>query len=338
VRQPAWQNTLYHGDNLAILREHVPAESVDLIYLDPPFNSGREYALLVSPPNGRAPRARVTAFEDAWRWDDAADAAYAEISARAPANVATLIAALCATLDRNDLTAYLVMMTIRLVELRRVLKASGSIYLHCDPAASHYLKIVMDALFGSAQFRREIIWRGGWVSGFKAAAKNWVRNHDVLLYYVKDRRYFTFNKQYASHPEGYRRRGGGGNPAGRAYDDVWTDVYSPWIMSYSREKLGYLTQKPLALLERIILASSNPGDLVLDPFAGCGTTLHAAQQLDRRWLGIEIADPAIAVMRNRLEAAFPGVAFGLQGAPVRPLASQRPARRQAKREQAAGGR
>jgi site-specific DNA-methyltransferase (adenine-specific) len=315
VNQAGWQNTLYHGDNLGILRGHVPSQSVDLIYLDPPFNSGREYALLLAAPNGRAPRAHVTAFEDYWRWDDAADAAYADIAERAPANVATLLPALRATLGRNDLTAYLVMMTVRLLELHRVLADSGSLYLHCDPAASHYLKAVMDAIFGPTQFRREIIWRSGWVSGFKTAAKNWVRNHDVLLYYVKDRRRFTFNKQYAPHPAGYRRRGGGGNPAGTAYDDVWTDVYSPWIMSYSQEKLGYLTQKPLALLERIILASSNPGDLVLDPFAGCGTTLHAAQKLDRRWIGIDNVSPAVAVVRKRMAAAFPDVPFHVQGEP-----------------------
>ena len=320
--QEDWQNTLYHGDNLTILQGHIPSGSVDLIYLDPPFNSRRAYHLLLAERNGHGPRPRVPAFEDCWHWDATADTTYAEIMERAPASVASLLSAYCAAVGRNDLTAYLAMMTTRLVELHRVLADSGSIYLHCDPAASHYLKAIMDAVFGPAQFRREIIWRSGWVSGFKAAAKNWVRNHDVLLYYVKDSQRFTFNKQYAPHPAGYRRRGGGGNPAGTAYDDVWTDVYSPWIMSFSHEKLGYLTQKPLALLERIILASSNPGDLVLDPFGGCGTTLHAAQKLDRRWIGIDIAPVAIAVMRKRLEAAFPGVPFRVQGGLARAARDQ----------------
>jgi DNA modification methylase len=314
VTQDGWQNTLYHGDNLTVLRDYISSGSVDLIYLDPPFNSRREYHLLLAEPNGHGPRAQVPAFADCWRWDEAAEAGYAEIAAQAPAPVAALVAAYRAALGRNDLTAYLVMMAPRLGELHRVLAAAGSIYLHCDPAASHYLKAIMDAVFGPAQFRREIVWRSGWVSGFKAAAKNWVRNHDVLLYYVKDARRFTFHKQYAPHPPSYRRRGGGGNPAGTAYDDVWTDIYSPWIMSYSREKRGYLTQKPLALLERIILASSNPGDLVLDPFGGGGTTLHAAQRLERRWIGIDNAPPAIALARSRLEAAFPGVLFHVQGA------------------------
>jgi DNA modification methylase len=315
VSQDAWQNTLYCGDNLPILRDYLPSATADLVYLDPPFNSRREYALLAGEPGEGAPRQQVTAFEDCWRWDDAADAAYAEIVARAPANVVALIAAFCSAIGRNDLTAYLVMMTLRLVALHRVLNDSGSIYLHCDPAASHYLKAVMDAIFGPAQFRREIVWRSGWVSGFKTAAKNWVRNHDVILYYVKDLRRFTFTKQYAPHPVGYRRRGGGANPAGTAYDDVWTDVHSPGIMSFSHEKLGYPTQKPLALLERIILASSNVGDLVLDPFCGCGTTVHAAQKLGRLWVGIDVTPLAIAVTRDRLAAAFPGVLFHVHGEP-----------------------
>ena len=309
-------NVLYYGDNLRILRDHIPTHSVDLIYLDPPFNSKKEYNLLFTEPTGGASRAQVTAFEDSWRWDESACLAYAQIIERAPAQVSSLISALCSALGRNDLTAYLVMMTVRLIELERVLKDTGSIYLHCDPAASHYLKVVLDAIFGPRSFRREVIWRSGWVSGFKAAAKNWVRNHDVLLYYVKSLNDVTFNKQYAPHPPGYQRRGGGENPAGVALDDVWTDIYSPWIMSFSQEKLGYLTQKPIALLERIIAASSNPNDVVLDPFCGCGTAVHAAQKLGRRWIGIDITHLAVALMRSRMERAFPGLSFTVHGEPA----------------------
>jgi hypothetical protein len=169
--------------------------------------------------------------------------------------------------------------------------------------------LVLDAIFGPENFRREIIWRSGWVSGFKTKTANWIRNHDTLLYYLRDRReVFTFNKDlaYKPHEDGYKRRGGGGNPKGIAIDDVWDEValYSPWIKSFSTEKLGYMTQKPLALLERIISVSSNKGDLVLDSFCGCGTTVQAAEMLGRKWIGIDIAIRAIEIIKDRLDQKF----------------------------------
>jgi DNA modification methylase len=164
----------------------------------------------------------------------------------------------------------------------------------------------MDAVFGAASFRREIVWRSGWVSGFKSAAKNWVRNHDIILYYLRDStKPFTFQILFIPHPSGYRRRNGEkGNPQGVPCDDVWTDIYSPAIMSFSKEKLGYPTQKPEALLERIIKASSNPGDIVLDPFCGCGTTIAVAERLKRRWIGIDTTYLAIELTKYRLWRIF----------------------------------
>ncbi len=302
-------NTLYYGDNLPILRkqEYFPDGSAHLIYLDPPFNSKKEYNLIYTEKSGKPSQAQVKAFSDFWRWDDAAERTYAEIVSgeAAPPEVAELIGALRQGLGESDVMAYLVMMTARLVELHRILRKDGSIYLHCDPAASHYLKIVMDRIFGPNRFRREVIWRSGWVSGFKTRARNWVRNHDTLLYYTKSEK-FTFNKDkaYTPHPKGYKRRGGGENPKGVAMDDVWTDIYSPWIMSFSKEKLGFQTQKPLALLERIIEVSSNPGDIVLDPFCGCGTAVVAAQAQGRLWIGIDVTHLAVALIRERLHRAF----------------------------------
>ena len=312
-------NVLYYGDNLRFLRNrtYFPDESVDLIYLDPPFNSKKEYNVIFREATGTLPAAQLRAFSDSWTWDETTNATYQDIIQNAPLEVSKLTAALHDALGRTDVTAYMVMMTPRLVELHRVLKKTGSIYLHCDPAAGHYLKIVMDRIFGAGRFRREISWRSGWVSGFKTRTTNWVRNHDILLYYVKGGD-FTFNKEraYFPHPKGYRRRGGGENPRGVAMDDVWTDIYSPWIMSFSKEKKGYRTQKPLKLLERIIEVSSNRGDVVLDPFCGCGTALHAAHRLGRRWIGIDITHLAISVIRNELTAAFPGMGLKVVGEPV----------------------
>ncbi len=302
---------LYHGDNLEVMRRHVATGSVDLVYLDPPFNSDRTYDLI-----GKGSRARETAFVDTWTWDDDAERAFRELTDRIPRGVQVpppltgMMLALTTCLgERRDMLAYLSMMTIRLVEARRVLRRTGSIYVHCDPSASHYLKLVLDTLFGPENFRREIIWRSGWVSGFKTKTANWIRNHDTLLYYLRDRREgFTFNKElaYKPHADGYRRRGGGGNPRGIAIDDVWDEValYSPWIKSFSTEKLGYMTQKPLALLERIVSVSSNEGDLVLDPFCGCGTTVVAAEMLGRRWVGVDVAGRAIEIIKDRLDRRF----------------------------------
>ncbi len=203
-------------------------------------------------------------------------------------------------------------MAIRLLEMRRVLKPTGSIYLHCDLTASHYLKSVMDAIFGKQNFRNEIIWRIGWVSGFKTQKRGWIRNHDTLLYYVRSPAAIKeFNKEYLPYPDGYVRRDGQ-LPTGKGIpiEDTWNcsngDILdSIMIKSLSREKLGYPTQKPLALLERIIKASSPPDGLVLDPFCGCGTAVHAAEKLGRRWIGVDISAFATGLVRKRILNNFP---------------------------------
>ena len=300
------RNRLYYGDNLDVLRRHVKDQSVDLIYLDPPFNSNADYNVLFSEADGTPAASQIKAFTDTWRWDAAAAAAF-EDAVETGGQVALAMIAFRTLLGESDMLAYLAMMAPRLVELRRVLRPTGSIYLHCDATASHYLKMLMDSVFGARNFRREVIWRSGWVSGFKTRTRNWVRNHDVLLYYLKDRTEdWTFNKDlaYSPHDEGYQRRGGGENKKGVALDDVWddNDLYSPWIKSYSKEKLGYSTQKPVALLERIISVCSNRGDVVLDPFCGCGTTIVAAEALKRRWIGIDITSLAVSLIKSRLVA------------------------------------
>lgn len=302
-------NALYHGDNLTVLRRCIPTGSVALLYLDPPFASQRDYPLHVSATLPVSEDAddpvQIPAFRDTWRWDEAAAMALQE--AEACAAMAALLRALVEARHWDGLAAYLAMMAPRLIEMYRVLAPTGSLYLHCDPTAGPYLKVLMDALFGAQNFRREIVWRSGWVSGFKTRAKNWIRNHDTILYYVKDSCRFTFHTaaRFRPHAPGYARRGGGGNPHGVALDDVWDEpaLYSPWIKSFSTEKCGYATQKPLALLERILTVSSSPGDLVLDPCCGGGTALLAAQALGRRWIGIDAACPAIALTKQRLAAA-----------------------------------
>ncbi|MDH7513509.1 MAG: DNA methyltransferase [Clostridiales bacterium] len=312
------ENTLYYGDNLDILKRYIPDESVDLVYLDPPFKSDQNYNILFKEQNGSRAASQIRAFEDTWIWTQESEEIYADLVTRGD-KVADCLKAFRTFLGTCDMLAYLVMMAPRLVELRRVMKPTASIYLHCDPTASHYLKMLMDAIFGGHNFRREVIWRSGWVSGFKSAAKNWIRNHDVILYYLRDsRETFTFHIPFKPHPPGYKRRGGEGeNPAGVPIDDVWIDIYSPAIMSFSREKLGYPTQKPLALLERIIKASSNEGDLVLDPFCGCGTTVIAAQKLNRSWIGIDITHLAINLMKYRLIDTFGDqVKFKIIGEPA----------------------
>ncbi|HZT41353.1 MAG TPA: site-specific DNA-methyltransferase [Chthonomonadaceae bacterium] len=294
-------NFLYHGDNLIVLREHIPDDSIALVYLDPPFASQRDYLLLGTTPPGSG-KPETPAFADVWAWDEEAYEAFRKEDACSPLTAA--LTALVEARKRDSLAAYLVMMAPRLIELRRVLSPTGSLYLHCAPAASHYLKILLDVLFRPENFRREIVWRSGWVSGFKTRAQNWVRNHDILLYYVRDQRHFTFHTEarFRPHPSGYTRRGGGASPFGIAIDDVWDEpaLYSPWIKSFSREKCGYATQKPLALLDRIVRVSSSPGDCVLDPFCGGGTTLLAAQALGRHWIGIDYSAQAISLSRQRL--------------------------------------
>ena len=320
-------NVLYYGDNLEILRKYIPDECIDLIYLDPPFSSKRDYNVIFREPTGKQPEAQIKAFEDTWHWDRAAEDTFQDIVLNGPPKVAKLIDAMCDGIGRNDVMAYLVMMTIRLLELRRVLKDTGSLYLHCDPTASHYLKLVLDQVFGAKKFQNELVWyyRGG-----GASKRRFGRKHDTILFYTKGEEwpfnldavrmpYSTdvleslpsrYDKSYrgAKVYSGYRP-----HPLGKIPDDVWP--IQPIMPSDRKERLGYPTQKPLALLERIIGASSNEGDLVLDPFCGCGTALVAAQKLNRRWIGIDITYLAIEVMQRRLTDSFPGIQFEVEGVP-----------------------
>lgn len=310
------ENALYYGDNLEILRRYVVAESVDLIYLDPPFNSNATYNVLFAEQDGSRSAAQIQAFGDTWRWDQAAARAYEE-TVEAGGGVARALQAFHTLLGNSNMLAYLAMMAPRLVELHRVLKPTGSLYLHCDPTASHYLKIVMDAIFGTKQFLNEVIWHYQTSGG--APKKTLIRNHDTILRYSKTaapnvtwtppREAWpeTTLRKWQRDEEGriYHIHNDTGtryyiDPGGKLMDDVW-DIT---LAARSSERLGYPTQKPEALLERIITASSNAGDLVLDPFCGCGTAIVAAQKLGRHWIGIDITHLAIGLIKSRLLDTF----------------------------------
>ena len=325
--------TLYFGDNLEILREKFLDKPdgdgyFDLIYLDPPFNSNRNYNVLFKEGLIDS-QAQVQAFEDSWHWTEEAEQTFEELIGARPSktkinqSISDLILALEKMIGKNDVLAYLTMMTIRLIELKRVLKKTGSIYLHCDPTASHYLKIVMDVIFGKKNFKRELIWSLETVSGFKSQANNYIRGHDTILFYTKSDEYF-FQKEFLPHKKEYiarfkktdekgRRyrddRPGGrrqylDETEGRMISDVWNDIMSFHQASTSKEILGYPTQKPEALLERIIKTSSKESDWVLDPFCGCGTTVAVAEKLDRNWIGIDITALAINLIKHRLQKQF----------------------------------
>ena len=315
-----WKNTLYYGDNLDVLRRHVADESVDLVYLDPPFNSNATYNVLFAERNGSRAAAQIKAFEDTWEWDEAAAKAYEE-TVEAGGLVSRAMQAFRTFLGDSDMLAYLAMMAPRLVELRRVLKPTGSVYLHCDPTASHYLKMLMDAVFGPENFLNEIVWS---YRRYTAKSRRFQRLHDAILFYGRsDRAVFNdmrgeygeksgvADSHYKQDDEGrwyrWQKRKGQEpykiflSPEGRRLGDVW-DI--PHINASARERLGYPTQKPEALLERIIKASSNEGDVVLDPFCGCGTAIAVAQRLNRRWIGIDITHLAIGLIKHRLRDAF----------------------------------
>ena len=368
-------NLLYYGDNLDVLRRHVKDEMVDLVYLDPPFNSNASYNVLFSERNGTQAAAQIQAFEDTWRWDQAAAEAYQE-TVEAGGRVSQAMQAFRTFLGDSNMLAYLAMMAPRLVELRRVLKPTASIYLHCDPTASHYLKMLMDAVFGPENFRNEIVWRRSHPKGH--AFTRFATSHDVILAYAKGGEIATWNPVYApnthadeqyslvdEHGRRYQltsllnpnpdrpnltytfkgvtkvwrwtkermeeadRQGlivvpkdGKGIPRFKRYldeqegipvGDFWDDI----PIAAGSERLGYPTQKPLALLQRIIEASSNPGDLVLDPFCGCGTTIAVAERLKRRWIGIDITHLAVTLMKSRLKDAFGDqVAYRVIGEPT----------------------
>jgi DNA modification methylase len=310
-------NLLYYGDNLDVLRRHVADESVDLIYLDPPFNSNATYNVLFEEHGTRA-AAQIEAFEDTWEWDEVAAAAYQDVVEQG-GPVANAMVAFRQLLGPVDMLAYLSMMAPRLIELHQVLKTTGSLYLHCDPTASHYLKLLLDAVFGPKNFRNEIIWH--YNTGGKGK-NHFLRKHDTILWYSKSAQY-TFNRDEVAVPRtiGTAHLRSGVTEDGREYYedfsprksgkqyrwyldegvtpmDVWTDI--PAINPMAKERLGYPTQKPVALLERILIASSCPEDVVLDPFCGCGTTIDAAQELHRRWIGIDITHLAIGLIKGRL--------------------------------------
>lgn len=329
-----WRNQLYFGDNLGILREQVGDASIDLIYLDPPFNSNADYNILFTERDGQQSAAQITAFEDTWQWSIEAELAYQEVIKEGPAKVGELLAALRSFLGQNDMMAYLTMMSQRMIELRRVLKPTGSIYLHCDPTASHYLKLLMDAAFGFDNFLNEVVWNyRKWTN----AATHFQKNHDIILVYCRNKGEHTFNKLFdanAPQSEKYARGWDTNVVAGGlrqllvydrekaqeridrggydriVYREGQTQVALPdhWeisiINSQAKERLGYPTQKPELLLERVIAASSNEGDLVLDPFCGCGTAVAVAERLNRRWIGIDITHLAVALMKSRLRDTF----------------------------------
>lgn len=317
----SWKNKLYFGDNLDILRDKIPDNFVDLIYLDPPFQSGKTYNIIFKPKAGeiKGATAEIKTFEDTWEWGMEAERNYEGLIAgtitkeKPNQRLIDLMKAMRDYLGEVSMMAYLSMMAPRLLEMRRVLKDTGSIYLHCDPTASHYLKLLMDAVFSVRHFRNEIIWH---YRRWTAKAKKFQKLHDIILFYTKTNNY-TFNKLLIPYTEGSieRKKGGilhrfkkGENPylvsdrklqtEGVPENDVWQ---IPFVAPSAKERIGYPTQKPEKLLERIIKASSNKGDLVLDPFCGCGTTVAVAERLNRRWVGIDITYLAIDVISKRLK-------------------------------------
>ena len=383
-------NKLFYGDNLDVLREHIASESVDLVYLDPPFNSNANYNILFKSPAGVGADSQIEAFEDTWHWNDKAEAAFHDVMTSGNTDVAELLRAMRGFLKENDMMAYLAMMAVRLIELHRVLKPTGSLYLHCDPTASHYLKLLLDGVFG-AGFRSEISWkRSSAHNDGKQGRTQYGNVRDVIFYYTKGKNW-TWNWLYTSYDQSYidsayrhsdadgrkyrrgdltaakpggdvsygwpiKRKTGGeweadldeqylqpvdgweykqippykgrywaysranmqeyarqnrlayassGMPEYKRYLDempgvplqnTWDDI----VPASGKESLGYPTQKPVALLERIINASSNEGDVVLDPFCGCGTAVDAAQKLGRRWIGIDVTHLSIGLIERRL--------------------------------------
>lgn len=394
-------NTLYYGDNLDVLRQHIATESVDLIYLDPPFNSNRIYNVLFGSADNA--QAQIQAFDDTWKWSNETDAMYDDLvtGGGLPPGAAQALSGFRSLLNASNLMAYLVNMAPRLVELHKCLKSSGSLYIHCDPTASHYLKVLLDVIFGAPNFRNEIIWRR---TGAHTPRKSYGPIHDVILFYTKTDTYYfqvirrPYTKKhvqtrYTLQPDGRWKFTSGGNvltgagsgegessqpwrgfdPAsknrhwampgfiaaqmplefeklgplakleaayvarlidivpgnawptpvrflepgdGNPLGDIW--CYEPgtegtltdteacidedvaYLGPTDPERLGYPTQKPIGLLERIIRSSCPDDGVVLDPFCGCGTTVDAAINLDRRWIGIDITYLAVDLIRNRL--------------------------------------
>ena len=330
----ALQNrTIIRGDNLEEMRKF-PDACVDLIATDPPFNSKRDYFVPYRDEHGNEPDSLVKAFTDTWTWGPAAAQACEELICNVGGKIGETIYGLQQFLAETPMMAYLAMMAVRIVEMHRILKSTGSLYLHCDPTASHYLKIIIDAIFGYNNFQNEIVWHyGKWTN----VSGQFQRNHDIIFFYSKSENY-TFNQLFnitKSRDTLYERGWDTNRVDGKSqlivYDeekakakiesgkyekiidrtdkkgvvlsDGWQDI--PILNSQAKERAGYPTQKPIALYKRIIQASSNKGDLVLDPFCGCGTTLMAAEELNRRWLGIDLTYLATGAVKLQVEKFFP---------------------------------
>jgi len=314
-----WKNKLYFGDNLDILKDKISGDFVDLIYLDPPFKSGKDYNIIFQPEasnNIKGATAQIDTFRDTWKWGEEAEKNYQGLitgkitKEKTGQKLIDLMKSMRSYLKECSMMAYLSMMAPRLLEMRRILKNTGSIYLHCDATASHYLKLLMDAVFGVENFRNEIVWhyRTGNISKYQ-----FQRKHDIILFYSKSKQ-LTFNpievKEYYSQLYGpnfkpsFEGRKQNEDEKGvyrmSLVDDVW-DISA--VFTLSKEHMPYPTQKPEALLERIIKAGSNKGDLVLDPFCGCGTTVAVAERLGRKWIGIDITYLAIDAISKRLKAS-----------------------------------
>ena len=374
-------NTLYYGDNLEILRKYVKDESVDLIYLDPPFNSQRAYNIIFPDKTGKLSRAQIQAFEDTWFWGEESQQAFDEIMMGTYSlELKDMMKAFKEFVGPSNLMAYLTMMAVRLVEMHRVLKMTGSLYLHCDPTASHYLKVLLDQVFGVRNFRNEIIWQR--TNAHNNPAKRFCRVNDTILFYSKagkaiwntlrtdysaeqlsrykpdkSGRLYTGQDLTITHKGDSKNRfewRGTTPPIGRAWayskerleelrkqgrilmkandsprldglkvyldekegkaiGTIWFDIGR--VGNTSGERLGYPTQKPVALLERIIQASSNEGDVVMDPFCGCGTAIAAAEKLGRNWIGIDVTHLAISLIKKRITDHFPDAKFQVVGEP-----------------------
>lgn len=374
-------NRLFYGDCLEVMRT-LPEGCCDLIYLDPPFNSNATYNLLFASPAGDQARAQIEAFDDTWHWGEQSEREFREIQKTAPTDVSNMLVALINFLGKNDGTAYLTMMTSRLLEMRRLLKDTGSIYLHCDPSASHYLKIILDGIFGGDNFRNEIVWKRNPAKGLQKI--RYATNHDIIFFYAKskdcyydreetlmpydqnnldDKTLSQYNRidkdgrryRYASlinpnpdrpnltyeflgitrvwrwsrdrmekaYKDGLVVQSEPGKvpnqilyldeQKGKIMDDVWTDI-NP-IGANAKERLGYPTQKPVALLDRIIRVSCPENGTVLDPFCGCGTAVYSAEKNNREWIGIDITHLAVSLIERRLKDAFPECQFETLGTP-----------------------
>lgn len=372
---------LYFGDNLEVLRNQIERDSVDLVYLDPPFNSNANYNVLFKQKTGQPAEAQAEAFRDTWSWGESAQSAYADVMQHG-GEVALVLSGIRKWLGENAMMAYLAMMSVRLIELRRVLRPNGSLYLHCDPTASHYLKLLLDAIFGHSGFLNELVWKR---TSAHSSARRYGPVHDVILFYNKGADYVwnpifqDYDKEYIEafythvDQDGRRwrrsdltgagtRRGETGlswrgiditrkgrhwayppkeldkmdkkgqihwpkkengmpmlkryldEQPGMPLQDIFIDI--PPMHNLSAERLGYPTQKPRALLERLISASSNPKQVILDPFCGCGTTIDAAEKLGRNWIGIDVTHYAITLIETRLKRIHPAAKYAVEGRPT----------------------